>query len=250
MDVHHPVQTLVVCMAVLCLSLSIAACDSSDRPSGMTEPSPLTIPLSSIPLSTPGSTALSGQVFEVTAGGRVPLTNFPILVVVVTTSSSPPSNLTMRWRRERTTTGPDGRYNMPQLPAGSAAILASSATHRQVCAAGADLGSATQLDVEVTPRTNPQPSPTMPSLRITGQIYEQTRAGRMGIPGVEIGLDHHGPDSPFFDVLSDAHGRYTACGIPANWPIAFSTGKAGYADTYAWHQFTTDTALDIELKRP
>jgi hypothetical protein len=237
-------NTSALCMVVLCLMLPTAACNSDSRSPtpGVTTPSPLSQP--PVPLT------LSGQVFEITPGGRVPAADFPLLVVVVTTSGcAPPCVSTRNWTRENTRTGPDGRYNFRQLPPGSAAVLASSATHDQVCGAGVELGVETQLDVEITSRANPQPSPTMPPLRVAGQVYEMTPAGRVAVSGASIGMDHHGPDSPFFTVFSDAEGRYTACGIPANWPMAFWTGKPGYVDSYVWHRFIADSAVDIELKR-
>lgn len=233
-----------MCVAVLCLVVPIAACDSPNRPPGMTEPSP-------VPQQPAVTRTLSGQVFEVIPGSRVPATDFSLLVVVASVSPCPaPCISTTTFTRERTTTGADGRYHFPRLPTGSAIVLAgNSATHRQVCGAAAVLGVATQLDVEVTSRANPQPSPTMPPLRVSGQIYETTSAGRVGLDGAVIGMEWMAPDSPFLDVQTDKGGRYTACGIPASTPIAFWTGKTGYLDTYVWHDFSADSSLDIELKR-
>jgi hypothetical protein len=111
------------------------------------------------------------------------------------------------------------------------------------------LSAVTELDLEITSTSNPQPSPTMPPLRVSGQIFEMTSNGRVGVGGASIGLDWMGPDSPFITVNADKNGRYTTCGIPAHAPIAFWALKAGYTDSYTWHQFSTDGTLDIELTR-
>jgi hypothetical protein len=195
---------------------------------------------------------LSGQVFELIPGGRLPAANVLVHVGVMTISGcAPPCISATRFTYETTTTGPDGRYSFQQLPAGSAVVLAYSANYRQVCGAGIELGAATQLDVEVTSTANPQLSPTMPPLHVTGQVYEITPAGRVGVSGAWIGMDHHVPDSPFLTVFTDAEGRYAACGIPPNWPIGFDTGKTGYefAGQTVWHYFRADTTLDIEMRR-
>jgi hypothetical protein len=152
-----------------------------------------------------------------------------------------------------TTTGPDGRYHFPDLRAGSAIVIAGDSwTHQQLCGAAVELRvgtQGTQLDVEVTSRANPQPPTRLPPLRVTGQVYEMTSSGRVGVEGTLIGTDWIAPDSPFLTIYSERDGRYTACGIPPNTSIAFETFKTGYLVTYFWRQFTADTTLDIELKR-
>jgi hypothetical protein len=129
--------------------------------------------------------------------------------------------------------------------------LASAPNSRQVCGAGTEPGPAAQLDVEITSSANPQLSPAPSPLRITGQIYEMTPAGRVGLGGWWPGIHHHGPDGPFLAVQSDANGFYTACGIPANWPLLFYLDKAVYEAIRGadWLQFASDTTLDIEMRR-
>jgi hypothetical protein len=154
----------------------------------------------------------------------------------------------------RTETDHEGRYRFSDLPAGRAVVLAPSfsSTHRQVCGAAGVVGPETQLDldVEITAIANPQPSLTLPKLKVTGQVYENTPEGRTGVAGAVISLEWL-PDAPFLYVFTDANGHYTACGIPPEWPIAFwpLVWHQGYYDPYEWHRFSTDTTLDIELKR-
>ena len=54
---------------------------------------------------------------------------------------------------------------------------------------------------------------------------------------------------PLLQIFADADGRYEACGIPANRPIAVGAWQDGFDSPYARHQFTADTTLDLELKR-
>jgi hypothetical protein len=226
--------------AAIVLSLPLSACDSRSPISATTVPSDVSA----------AAMTLSGQVFEVTPGGRVPAADVSVLAVVATTSgcAAPCTSMTTV-SRERTTSGPDGRYNFPRLNAGSALVLASKDGYQQVCGAAVTLGAATQLDVEITSRANPQPSPTMPPLKVTGQVYETTPTGRVGLDGASIGIDWPAPDSPFLTVFAGKDGRYSICGIPANTPIALWTGRIGYTDTYIWHQFSADSTIDIELTR-
>jgi hypothetical protein len=147
-----------------------------------------------------------------------------------------------------TETGPDGRYSVSGLPAGSAALFFKSATHRQVCGAFAPLVVSSQLDLEITSRANPQPSPAPAPLRLTGQVYETTPAGRVPMAGASVYFDWYW-DAFFFDVHAGQDGSYSACGIPSNWPMQFHVWQDGYDEAYGQVSFGTDTTLDIELKR-
>jgi hypothetical protein len=51
----------------------------------------------------------------------------------------------------------------------------------------------------------------------------------------------------FLEVDADANGNYVACGLPANWPIRFTSG---FEDYQVWHQFSADGTLDIERRQP
>jgi hypothetical protein len=230
-------------LSLLCWAIvSAAACGSGS-------------PTSPTTASNPGAqrttaATLSGQVFELIPGGRVPAGNIALVAVVVTTSGcSPPCVSTTKYTYESTTTAPDGRYDFAALPSGSAVILTNSPAHQQVCGAGTELSGTATLDVEITSKANPQPSPTMPPLRVTGQVYEMARTGRVGVRDAWIALEHHAPDAPFLTFYTGADGRYTMCGIPPNWQISFDVGKTGYDGSYAWHTFTGDMTLDIELRR-
>ena len=199
-------------------------------------------PAQPAPTTLPGATALSGQLFEVTTGGRIPTAGH--LVTAVARSES------TRVNYYDTTTQADGRFYFAQLSGATVVLLTdASGAYRQVCGAFAVLHGSTQLDVEITSKANPQPSPTLPPLRVRGQIYEMTDSGRLGVAGAMIGLEHDSPDAPFLTVVADANGRYTACGIPPDRPISFATWHEAYMDTYNWHRFHADTTLDIEIRR-
>jgi hypothetical protein len=91
---------------------------------------------------------------------------------------------------------------------------------------------------------------------VTGQIYEVTPAGRVGLGGAVIYV-YWANDGYFLTVVADADGYYLACGIPANRPMAFEVARnlsAGYNGDYEipyiWYQFGgADLTRDIELKR-
>jgi len=233
-------MTIARCLSMLGLILLLAACGSRSPASELTQPSPVV----------PQTMTLSGQVFEVLAGGRAPAANIPLRAVVVTDDAcSLPCRSVTRFTYWNTTSGSDGRYSVTNLPPGAAVILEASTLHQQTCGAGTELTADTRLDVEITSQANPQRSPAMPPLRVSGQVYEMTPVGRVGIGGASVGLEHHATDAPFLDVVTDADGRYTACGIPRGWQIALWVGKSGYSDTYTWKSFSADGTFDIELQR-
>jgi hypothetical protein len=155
---------------------------------------------------------------------------------------------------QSTRTGTDGGYSFGDLPEGRVIISANTAAHAQICGATSVLSAATQLDVEIASRTNRQPSLTMPPLRVNGQLFRITPAGRVGVSRGEItlylSLDASAQTTMtgfFLEVDADANGNYVACGLPANWPIQF---VSGFEDYQAWHQFGTDGTLDIERRTP
>ena len=155
---------------------------------------------------------------------------------------------------QSTRTGPDGRYSFSELPEGRVVVTANTAAHAQVCGATSVLSATTQLDVEITSRTNRQPSLTMPPLRVSGQLFRITPAGRVGVSrgeiALELSLDASAQTTStafFLEVDADANGNYLACGLPANWPIRFISG---FEDYQAWHQFSADGTLDIERRQP
>jgi hypothetical protein len=157
--------------------------------------------------------------------------------------------------QQRTTTGSDGRYSFAELPEGRVVVTANTEAFAQVCGATAVLGGMTQLDVEVTARNNRQRSLTMPPLRVSGQVFRNTPAGRVGVSRDEMMLwllvDASGQTrsmaAPFLEIDADADGNYLACGLPANWPILF---VSGFEDYEAVHQFSADATLDIERRQP
>lgn len=226
-------------VAALSLAWLLAGCDT-----------PLTGPTqqSSPPPVPAGTFTLSGRVFLIGPAGRTPAASQPVWAVVGPRAGGTGGAYTYA----NTTTDADGRYAITQLPAGFAVVHAHgdyTAGYRQVCGAALQLGlDPPERDVEITSRANPQPSPTMPQLIVSGQIYETTSAGRVAVDAATIYLEWQ-YDSALVEVLSGADGRYSVCGIPRNWLIAFGVSKPGYIDPIAGHQFSGDSTLDIELKR-
>jgi hypothetical protein len=166
----------------------------------------------------------------------------------VITGNCPAPVCTSHFIYDGTTTGPDGRYSFPDLPAGLVVVRGQSATHRQLCGALAELDQTTRLDLEITSRANPQPSPMMPPLKVSGQVFETTPAGRVGVGGAQVVFEWY-YEVTVLDIYADADGHYEACGIPANRPIAVGAWQEGFEGPYARHQFSADTTLDLELKR-
>lgn len=224
----------------LCAILAIAACGSSPT----SPPPPPPPPAASL--------SVSGRVLEVISGAHVPVADITVFVRVLSRTCTAPVCTTTQSTSTRT--GADGRYRFSDLPEGRVVITANSAAHAQVCGSTAVLSAETQLDVEVTSRTNRQPSLTMPPLRVSGLLFRTTPAGRVGVSRGEIALYLSSDASVqttapafFLEVDADANGNYLACGLPANWPIRFTSG---FEDYEAWHQFSADGNLDIELKQP
>jgi hypothetical protein len=94
----------------------------------------------------------------------------------------------------------------------------------------------------------------MPPLRVSGQLFQITPAGRVGLSrgslDLSLSLDASAQTTStafFLEVDADANGNYLACGLPANWPIRFTSG---YEDYQKWHQFGADGTLDIERRQP
>jgi hypothetical protein len=237
---------LIVCGLTLCAIVLIAACGSSSSSPGSMHPSSPSSPSSPSP---PASFSVSGRVLEVVSGTHVPAADFPVFVRVLSRNCTAPvcTNL------QSTRTGSDGHYSFSELPEGRVVVLANTAAHAQVCGATSVLGATTQLDVEITSRTNRQASLTMPPLRVSGQVFRMTPAGRVGVSrdamGLELSLDASAQTNAqaFLEVDADANGNYLACGLPANWPILFISG---FEDYRAWHQFGADGTLDIERRQP
>ena len=209
------------------------------------------------PTSTPTPTppaagpTLSGQVFALTPEGRIPAAGVPLTVNVISghcpaivCPGPPPYRITYR----NTHTGADGRYSFEDLPSGVAALYSYSATHRQACGAFTWLTTSAQVDLEITSAGNPLPSPTMPPLRVSGQVYELTSAGRVPVANALVTFDW-AYDSPFFQVQAASDGRYRACGIPADWDLRIGAWQEGYEEPFLQRRFTTDATLDVEMKR-
>ena len=231
--------------AALCAILSIVACGSSSGSSGPAQPSP-----SPSPTPPPSSFSVSGRVFAVDSGAHVPAPDFRVLVRVLARNCTVP----VCADAQSTRTGSDGRYSFDGLPAGRVVVTANTAEYAQVCGATAVLSGSTQLDVEITSRNNRRPSLTLPPLRVTGQLFRMTPAGRVGVGRSEIALDLSLDASAqttmtafFLEVDTDANGNYLACGLPAEWPIRF---VSGFEDYQAWHRFSADATLDIERRQP
>jgi hypothetical protein len=232
----------------LCAILSIAACGSS---SGSPASMPPTSPSPSAP---PASFSVSGRVLEVISGAHVPVADFPVFVRVLSRNCTAPVCTNSFSAAQSTRTAADGRYSFSDLPEGRVVVSANTASHAQVRGTTTVLSATTQLDLEITSRTNRQRSVTMPPLRVGGQLFRITPAGRVGISHGEIALalsldaSAQSTSTAFFlEVDADVNGNYLACGLPANWPILF---VSGFEDYQAWHQFSADATLDIERRQP
>jgi hypothetical protein len=192
---------------------------------------------------------LAGRVFDVTSTGIVPAGGIPLSAVVVPAQCDGACGRTSSFRQFDTVSGPDGSYQFTGLPPGSAAVFPRSPLFRPVCGAGADLRRGTRLDLHITSIASPQGSPFLTPLEISGQVFETTPAGRVGVSGAMIRVDHHVPDAQFIDAVTDGSGFFSICGIPSRWPIGFGARKAGFQRRYTWQEFGGNTRLDIELLR-
>jgi hypothetical protein len=240
---YYGADRLIVCGLTLSAILSIAAC-------GSTSTSPKPPPLDPLLPPSPASFSVSGRVLEVISGVHAPAGDFPVFVRVLARNCTAP----VCAAAQSTRTGPDGRYSFGALPEGRVVVTANTAAHAQVCGATSILSAATQLDVEITSRTNRQPSLTMPPLRVSGLLFQMTPAGRVGVSrgeiALELSLDASAQTTStafFLEVDADANGNYLACGLPANWPIRLTSG---FEDYQRWHQFSADATLDIERRQP
>ena len=228
-----PCRVFSLCLTAIGVILAIAACDSRRPTAGITGPTQ--------PSPSPSTTSLSGQVVDVTPAGRFPLADVMVSAVVL-----PPGGAL--YQNFSTTTGADGRYSFPQLPLGSAVVHAHSAGRRQVCGALPPLTATTQLDLEVTSSANPERSSNPAPLRVTGQIYEMTPAGRVGLGGAVIYV-YLANDGYFLTVVADAEGYYLACGIPANRPLASRSPETSPPAMTATTRFRTSGISSAPTRR-
>ena len=246
--INRSTHSLIVCGVTLSTILSIASCGSSSSSPGPMQPT------SPSPPPPPASFSVSGHVLEVISGAHVPAADFPVFVRVLSSNCTAPVCTDSFSAAQSTRTDTAGRYSFGNLPAGRVVISANTAAHAQVCGATSVLSATTELDVEITSRTTRQPSLTRPPLRVSGQLFRMTPAGRVGVSRGEIALQLSLDASAqttstafFLEVDADANGNYLACGLPANWPIRFISG---FEDYQAWHQFSADGTLDIERRQP
>jgi hypothetical protein len=188
-------------------------------------------------------------VLEVVSGAHVPAADFPVRVRVLARNCT----AAVCMDAQTTRTGPDGRYRFSGLPEGRVVVTANTAEQAQACGVTAVLSATTQLDVEISPRNNRQRSLTNPPLHVSGQLFRNTAAGRVGVSRGEIALALSLDQSTqttatafFLEVDADANGNYVACGLPADWPIHF---VSGFEDYQAWHRFVADATLDIERRQ-
>jgi hypothetical protein len=125
-------------------------------------------------------------------------------------------------------------------------------SYLQLCAAAVQLGPGIpDLDLEVTSPVNPQPSLAKRPLVISGQVYEMTAAGRVGVAGGHVAVEWNSDSWLWGAIFADADGRYTICGIPAGWTLGFHAGKpeSGYAYVYKEAVFHANATFDVEVKR-
>ena len=237
----QPTRTRAIALSAVVFAWT-AACDTPGptTPSQPPPPPPVT--------SVPAALTLSGQVYDLTPQGRVPAPAGVGLAINVLSGNCPGIPCSIGITRKNTETGPDGRYSFSDLPKGSAALFAYG-THMLPCGAFTPLAVSGVLDLDVTSRANPQPSPAPAPVQVTGQVYEVTPAGRVGVADAYVYFDWYW-ESPYFAVRADGNGRYAVCGIPPNWQMGVGAWQDGYWEAYAYRYFQRDTTFDIELKRP
>jgi hypothetical protein len=235
-------------VVVIVLVVAAAGCDARQIPGSpsQTPPPP--------PPPAPAPPRILGQVFEITAAGRVPAANISLVMTVIT-GNCPARICSSRVHRfDGITSGADGRYEFSSLPPDStrAFVSALTAGYYQTCGAAAILLPSvdTRLDLEITSSSNPRSSPSPTPLLLIGQVFEMTPSGRVGIGHALVGLEYPFSDMPFFQVEADSDGRYVLCGVPASQQVAVWAWADGYDDDYySWRTFTTSTTHDIELIR-
>ena len=205
------------------------------------------------PDGSPSTFALSGTVFEIRGGSRTPAPNHPLWAQV-----GPPPWTSGSFSYPRTTTDSAGRYTFRDLPAGHVAVVFaggpgfSADGYLQLCAAGVKVGpGGGDLDIEVTSSGNPEPSPGPRALVVSGQIYEMTPAGRVGLAGATLAVDWSSDTWLWGAISADAEGRYTMCGIPAGWPLTIYAGKpeSGHEYVSVGAVFNATATFDIEVRR-
>jgi hypothetical protein len=155
------------------------------------------------------------------------------------------------------TTDAAGRYTFGDLPAGYIAVVQAGGPgipeYEQVCVAARQIGApgTPELDLEITSRTNPQPSSGPRPLVVSGQVYEMTSAGRMGVAGAHVAVAWNYDSWLWGAIFADADGRYAICGIPAGWKLTFVAGlpESGFEYVDQEAVFHGSGTFDLEVKR-
>jgi hypothetical protein len=221
-----PAACRLLCATVL---LIVAAC--SDSPDGPTPPDD-------------GLHTLSGQVFEQSPQGRIPLDGF-----VYFDSVRPGDSFTTGGNV--TTTA--GRYLFEHVPTGTSIRLRAQALHvgwrNQPCAAQTVVQSDMVLDIEVV-----RPGAagvTSGSPIVTGVVYQTTPGGRVPIPDADVSFTQgcRGLRTPY--TRTDGAGRFAFCRVPTGGGCLVAGveryGTQWFDERQVPVNVSGDVARDIEL---
>lgn len=196
---------------------------------------------------------LSGTVFEIRGGSRTPAANHSLWAQV-----GPPPRVSGSFSYPRATTDSAGRYTFRDLPVGDIAVVFAGGPgfslegYQQLCAAAVKLGpGGGDLDIEVTSSGNPEPSPVPRPLVVSGQVYEMTPAGRVGVAHAALAVEWSYESWLWGAIFTDAEGRYAMCGMPSGWALTIYAGKpdSGYEYVSKGAAFSGNATFDIEVRR-
>jgi hypothetical protein len=209
---------------VVLLLISAPACGSR---STSTSPSP-----------TPTATTFSFTISGVVADNGQPIANAAVNAWVETGGVGY-SGYSYWYVHGPLHTDASGGYRMTSLPRGAQVwVQLNGNGYVQQCAVWAIISGDLTLDVALVSRANvtASPMPSAPGLRsISGTVVEMTATGSQPVAGAgvtaEAGVspDFAPTENPAAQTYSDAAGRFTLCGLPANATVTLEAGGVGRA---------------------
>jgi hypothetical protein len=136
-------------------------------------------------------------------------------------------------------TDASGGYRLTSLPGGAQVWVQFNGNgYVQQCAVWAIISGDLTRDVALVSRANvtASPMPSAPGLRsISGTVVEMTATGSQPVADAGVTADAGAsPDivtseNPAAQTYSDAAGRFTLCGLPANATVTLEAGGVGRA---------------------
>lgn len=224
---------LIVVIALMTSLLSSSGCNQK----GSTPAAP----------SPPSSFNVSGSVLETTPSGSRPLDGVTLFVKVLSGRSV--------GHFGSTTTDPQGRYSVSNLPPGTVYIEATWYSYVQPCFASIDLQKGDALlDVEVVSAATllslgPSSLRTIKPRTVSGLVFETTPSGSRPVAGAKLQV---WADDWLYgaSTSTDASGRYLLCNVPQAFTLSVYTDKEGYHQQSSDVLPGGDTTVDIQLERP